>query len=216
MRVHEILREAAQFPDEGVIQDRHGRPYTVRHTPGDIGEHEFRVFDGDRQIGYARLASTGDHVNDVRIGDHTGDPTEHRRRGIASALYGYIEQHLGHPLVPSPTWRTPDGKAFWRSRLPGGPTVPAVLYTMMPAGLWRMSQVGGFRSGVRVSEQEGVAKGYDDMDPADFAGMDWVLLEIDGTALDPDVLVPDSAGPGFVYQGLIPPAAVRLVKTIKA
>jgi hypothetical protein len=38
-----------------------------------------------------------------------------RRRGIATALYDYIEREVGHKLRPSRV-RYDDGRKFWKAR----------------------------------------------------------------------------------------------------
>lgn len=94
----------------GKIKDKKGRTYDVKHKLGVNNEHHYEVYLGDKWIGEARLSHTGEYVVDLHI-----DP-EFRRSGIASALYDHIEQHLGHPLVPSPVHQTEEGAAFWSGR----------------------------------------------------------------------------------------------------
>jgi GNAT superfamily N-acetyltransferase len=39
---------------------------------------------------------------------------EHRRNGIATRMYKYVEGNIGKPLRPE-FHQDPDGKAFWRT-----------------------------------------------------------------------------------------------------
>lgn len=84
--------------------------YTVRHDLGVNNEHQYTVYTGTKKVGEARLSHTGTHVVDLSINK------DHRRKGLATSLYNHIEKELGHKLEPSPTWQTPEGRAFWASR----------------------------------------------------------------------------------------------------
>lgn len=84
--------------------------YTVKHKLGINNEHHYTVHHAGKEVGEARLSHTGKHVVDLGI------DKEHRRKGLASALYNHIEKHLGYKLSPSPTYQTSVGKAFWSSR----------------------------------------------------------------------------------------------------
>mgnify|MGYP003325325329 FL=1 len=74
------------------------------------GRTIFRVFSGTEKIGYAKLSSDRTHVTDIDV------HPKWQRKGIATALYNFIEKHLGRGLKPSPMYQTPAGKAFWMSR----------------------------------------------------------------------------------------------------
>lgn len=88
-----------------------GHPdYNVTHKLGVNGEHHYEVWKGREWVGEARLSHTGKHVVDLGI------KKEHRRQGIAQALYDHIEQHIGHKLEPSPVYQTAEGKRFWEQR----------------------------------------------------------------------------------------------------
>lgn len=84
--------------------------YSIKHKIGDNNEHHYTIHHNDKEVGEARLSHTGKHVVDLSI------HKEHRRKGLATALYNHIEKHLGYKLSPSPTYQTPEGKAFWASR----------------------------------------------------------------------------------------------------
>jgi GNAT superfamily N-acetyltransferase len=60
-------------------------------------------------IARAVLFLKRDRINEVMVWP------DHRRRGIASALYRLIEADLGRPLRPSRI-RTEVGRAFWKTR----------------------------------------------------------------------------------------------------
>jgi hypothetical protein len=55
------------------------------------------------------LSLKRDRINEVMVWP------DHRRRGIASALYRLIETDLGRPLRPS-RMRSQAGQAFWKTR----------------------------------------------------------------------------------------------------
>jgi GNAT superfamily N-acetyltransferase len=83
-----------------------GAPYVVRQ----IDEENFKVFKNAHEIAHARLSYNGKYVIDLYV------QKEYRRKGIASALYKYIENVLGYKLEPSPIHQTDDGEMFWKSR----------------------------------------------------------------------------------------------------
>jgi hypothetical protein len=60
-------------------------------------------------IARAVLSLKRDRINEVMVWP------DHRRRGIASALYRLIEADLGRPLRPS-RMRSEAGQAFWKAR----------------------------------------------------------------------------------------------------
>jgi ribosomal protein S18 acetylase RimI-like enzyme len=78
-------------------------------TDGD-GRTWYRVYRNGHQVASARLSHDGSFVQDVNV------DKELQRRGIARALYAYIETDLGHALKPSPLGQTAAGQALWRSR----------------------------------------------------------------------------------------------------
>lgn len=60
-----------------------------------------------QEVARANLSDDGRYLVSVLVRD------AFRRQGIATRLYEHIEADIGHRLLPSPTHRTPDGKAFW-------------------------------------------------------------------------------------------------------
>lgn len=65
---------------------------------------------GDTNVATASLSDDGTYLVSMHV-----EP-KYRRRGIATALYTFIEQHIGHALRPSPSHQTEDAKKFWESR----------------------------------------------------------------------------------------------------
>lgn len=96
------------MPPAGTIADRRGRTYEV--TIDHYVERQYFVrLDGGPIVATAMLSPCLAHVADVRV-DH-----EYRRRGIATALYDFIEQTRGIRLRPD-TLQTSDGEALWAYR----------------------------------------------------------------------------------------------------
>ena len=85
-------------------------PYIVRRINSQDG-NTFVVFQQAHRIASARLSRDQRFIVDVSV------LPEHQRRGIATALYRYIEDQIGHPLEPSPLHQTAAGKALWAHRL---------------------------------------------------------------------------------------------------
>lgn len=78
--------------------------YTIRHTPTleEIGV----AYVNDK-----RDATDADHyMSSVRL-----EP-KFQKQGIANALYDAIERTSGKPLLPSPTYQSPQAKQFWEKR----------------------------------------------------------------------------------------------------
>ena len=100
--------DMAKYVELQGIKDHHA-PYIVRHNVSD-GRDVFTVFQQSHLIASAMLSSDHKHVSDLHVNK------EHRRKGIASALYRYIEKSLNIVLHPSPRHQTEDGKAFWAGR----------------------------------------------------------------------------------------------------
>lgn len=98
-----------------------------RHKKTDT---EYAIFDEGRGWYAVYLVPTGREMRDSDnvananlVDDGAGDyltsvtvESEHRRRGVASALYRAIEHHTGRSLRPSPRHLSPDAEAFWQAR----------------------------------------------------------------------------------------------------
>lgn len=94
------------------IVDRFGTTYAVKRWPHGDGTVLYYVLSlaGDAVVARAVLQPLRGCVTDVLVYHR-----EHRRRGIATALYRLIEADLGRPLIPSRI-RSRAGRAFWASR----------------------------------------------------------------------------------------------------
>jgi len=99
----------------GVIYDKHGVQYTVKHEYRSIVEglapkHQYRVInDQGHEVAGMTLKANGQSAMEV----HTSPAVQ--RRGIATALYDHVEKHLGYKLKSN--WATTDdGAAFWKAR----------------------------------------------------------------------------------------------------
>ncbi len=97
----------------GTIYDKHGVAYRVLHD----GDRNYTISVPGKEEMQARGVTAGGvqlKVNKKGVSS-VGVHREFQRRGLATALYNHIEQHLGHPLEEN--WgTTPDGEAFWKSR----------------------------------------------------------------------------------------------------
>lgn len=94
----------AELPDldRWVLRTRHGQPYIVR----------VRVLDAnDCPVGQAYLDWWGSQGNSLQAEAVFVAP-EHRRRGLASAMYSLAGRATGLIIVPS-AYQTPEGKALW-------------------------------------------------------------------------------------------------------
>lgn len=89
-------------------------PGIVSATQTGIGLPAFEMrAPGGKSIGRAQYDEL---PNAVRVKDVEIDPA-FRRQGMASRLYGEIQDRTGKPMTPD-TMLTPDGKAFWESSYP--------------------------------------------------------------------------------------------------
>lgn len=94
------------------LKDFDGDVY-IRHFNSPEWEgsrHIFNVYYQGNRIGHFKLSKQGDYVTDADI------LPPFRRKGIASAVYNFIEKYLGIKLQPSPMYQTQDGKDFWKNR----------------------------------------------------------------------------------------------------
>jgi GNAT superfamily N-acetyltransferase len=90
-----------------IIRDKHGVEYQVRRFG--VASQLFCVYNDSGQVAYALAELDFSSVNDVLVDEDL------RRRGIATALYDYIEREVGHKLRPSRV-RYDDGRKFWKAR----------------------------------------------------------------------------------------------------
>jgi hypothetical protein len=71
------------------------------------------VKDGDRIVG----SSYFDELPDAIMNREIYVDSDYRRQGLASRMYGYMQDQTGKPLTPDKTM-TPDGYEFWKSSYP--------------------------------------------------------------------------------------------------
>lgn len=103
----QFLYESKQY-----ITDKSGKKYEVRHTPPDkfVSYHKHTVHDENgAQIAHADVKPAKERIMSVHVNP------EHRRKGLASALYNHIEKEHKIKLKPNPTL-TDDGEKLWNSR----------------------------------------------------------------------------------------------------
>ena len=106
--IDQIVRLYSNASKEGAA------PALISTTQTGIGLPAFEMKTARGQsIGRAQYDEL---PNAVRVKDVEIDPA-FRRQGMASRLYGEIQDRTGKPLTPD-TMLTPDGKAFWDSAYP--------------------------------------------------------------------------------------------------
>jgi len=76
----------------------------------------YYAYIGDVNVGVLSLDDNLHHVTSVTV------QPGYRRKGVATALYNFAEQDIGHKLAPSPTYQSEDAKAFWKSRKTENPS----------------------------------------------------------------------------------------------
>ena len=88
-----------------------GNSYRLAQVYENGNYNNFIIEDGDgAEIGRATLSDTGNFLTNIRIDD------KHRRIGLASHMYNYIESVTGKSLKPSPVKQSPEAKALWDKR----------------------------------------------------------------------------------------------------
>lgn len=87
--------------------------YQITHEHHDLGDGEMltqiNAMHGGKRVGWALMTHQGAnlHPDDVNV-----DP-EHRRRGLASAMYAHAERVTGKRILPSAQQQAP-GQALWQ------------------------------------------------------------------------------------------------------
>lgn len=92
------------------ITDKQGVSYEVRIAEFAPGQIAFHVEKDGIPIARAALNVRRQTVSDVVV----YDPAD-RRKGIATALYDYIEREMGFTLMPN-RMRLANGRDFWKAR----------------------------------------------------------------------------------------------------
>jgi hypothetical protein len=86
--------------------------YQITHEHHDLGGGEMltqiNAMHGGKRVGWALMTHRGAtlHPDDVNV------DLEHRRRGLASAMYAHAERVTGKTVTPSNTQQAP-GQALW-------------------------------------------------------------------------------------------------------
>lgn len=101
------------------ITDKLGKVWDVRYEvstrpDGKVYRTVYVLNENGHCIAHAALGHKAITMMDVQVYDLPGHPN-YRRRGLATAMYEFMEKQIGHKLKPD--WaQTPDGEAFWKSR----------------------------------------------------------------------------------------------------
>jgi len=83
------------------------------HESGGRGSVSVREPKTGRAVGYLNFSDVGDgwhYAKDVWV-----DKGNHRK-GVASLMYDWVEDNMGHQLLPSDD-QTEDAVAFWTNRI---------------------------------------------------------------------------------------------------
>lgn len=107
-------------PAKGKFKTKSGEEYHVEReeNPPGSGRFQYNVKTASGvAVGNAHLRGENEKVGRKlnEMVSAVGIYHEHQRKGIASALYNYIEENLGHKLKPNSAL-TPEGEALWASR----------------------------------------------------------------------------------------------------
>lgn len=102
---------------DGSTMEQFGGPfpkgYSVKRDTNGLGQTNYKIMHGRRQVGQAYVRNLPDAAQVGRITINE----KHQRKGIATALYAQIEIDLGKPVIPDSTL-SPKAAAFWRKHRP--------------------------------------------------------------------------------------------------
>lgn len=94
------------------------KDYTLEFYPSDYNDGEGKIFGR-----IAAVDPEGRVVGDLFFGLQDGDllgsvevSPDHRRKGIATAMYDAGEDIAGRKFVPDPSGHSSDAAAFWKNR----------------------------------------------------------------------------------------------------
>jgi len=88
-----------------------GEKFVLSQIKENNNENTFIVEDEKgNEIGRAQLSADGNYVENIRIDE------KHRRKGLASSIYNFIEDRKGIKLSPSPIKQSKEAKALWDKR----------------------------------------------------------------------------------------------------
>ncbi|CAN5950984.1 unnamed protein product [Sphagnum jensenii] len=109
-------KESAEKTPEPVDRSSTGTAPNTVDVPGlgkvkiDEKNSMYFAYLGGKNIATASLSDDGTYFVSVTV-----DP-DYRRKGVATALYGFVEKHIGHPLRPSPNYQSEGAKKLWEKR----------------------------------------------------------------------------------------------------
>lgn len=83
--------------------------YKLKHHDDAEGDHVITAHHKGKQVGVAIFNRYGDNLES----DHTEVHKDHRRKGIASAMYQLAEKKSGLKVKPAGNSQTPDAKKLW-------------------------------------------------------------------------------------------------------
>jgi len=93
------------------VVDANGTKYTLSQINENGNTNTFVIEDANgNEIGKAQLSVDGNFLENIRIDE------KHRRRGLASKVYDFIELRKGIELEPSPNKQSKEAKALWDNR----------------------------------------------------------------------------------------------------
>jgi hypothetical protein len=113
---------------------------------------------GDTNIATASLSDDGSYLVSVHV------EAPYRRKGVSTALYDFIERHIGHPLKPSPRYQSEDAKKFWGNR-GGAAVIPIKGNTVLAAAPIQIPPVPVVRAVARVLPRQEIMAMAEGMNP---------------------------------------------------
>ena len=91
--------------------DTNGGKYTLSQIKENGNTNTFLIEDAKgNEVGKAQLSANGNYLENIRIDE------KHRRKGLASKVYDFIELRKGIELEPSPNKQSKEAKALWDKR----------------------------------------------------------------------------------------------------
>lgn len=87
--------------------------YSVERHTNSMGQTDYKIMHGKKQVGNAYVRDLGNKVQVGRISINEA----HQRKGISTALYSQIERDLGKPVSPDDTLSDKAYK-FWKKHRP--------------------------------------------------------------------------------------------------
>jgi hypothetical protein len=147
-----------------VDQGSTGTTPTTVEVPGlgkvrfDENNTMYFAYLGDTNIATASLSDDGSYLVSVHV------EAPYRRKGVSTALYDFIERHIGHPLKPSPRYQSEDAKKFWGNR-GGAAVIPIKGNTVLAAAPIQIPPVPVVRAVARVLPRQEIMAMAEGMNP---------------------------------------------------